>query len=366
MLYIFTDDVPANNTIWILGDSLLTNAAGHYNTFKRKKGDSKFTESQALYMENMYAIRLVSPGICTTSQAKNVPSLILSSLVDTLNLKAKVPHTLVLLINDPKFWNHTDLLTYQMERIIGRFLKEIRRIVEDRNLSLPPRAVNWDYPRIFITRALPMPNNMLKPYPKGFKTNRKLYNKLLQRGGGLHNYTTISLAEFSSDNLNNFFAQDGSITQAGYKYLWTAISDAIHKADNQDRINMNKAKAKQLAAQISLTNSDLKPTNHVDDQDADELSDSEQIGKVDHQTRKPVKRSLTDEFDSSIQKRITSTAESPGSHISEYFTRHGPTQPMACCQLHHHNQPAGRRQHHKWHGNHKSRNNHNWRQQKHW
>lgn len=167
-----TDNVPANNTIWVLGDALLKEAAGHYSYFKKKKGEQKSADLQPLYMESMYAIRMVMSGIYTAKQAKNIPSIILNSLEDTLNVKAKVPHTLVILINNSRFWNDADLLQYQMDRILKRFFKEIARIIEDRNLSLPPRAVNWDYPRIFITKALPLPNNMSKPYPKGFKANR--------------------------------------------------------------------------------------------------------------------------------------------------------------------------------------------------
>lgn len=99
---MFADDVPANNTIWVIGDALLTEAAGHYNIFKRKKGDKKdsTSDSHILYMESMYAIRLIPSGIYTAQQAHNMPNLLLNSLVDTLNVKAKVPHTLVIIIND--------------------------------------------------------------------------------------------------------------------------------------------------------------------------------------------------------------------------------------------------------------------------
>lgn len=321
MIISFTDDVPANNTIWILGDSLLTEAVGHYNTLKKKK-EAKSTEQQALYMDSMYAIRLVPSGIYTQKQAKNMPSIILNSLVDTLNIKAKVPHTLVIIINDPRFWNDKDLLTFQIERVIQRFIKEICRIVEARNLSLPPRAVNWDYPRIFITRALPLPNHMTKQYPKGFKPNRRKYNRSLQRGEMHYNYTTINLSEFTSENNNKLFAPDGSITHKGFISFWTTISNAIHKADNQDRINLNKAKAKQLGAQISLTTAELK-TNEDQDlamSDIEILSDEdEQSNSTQH--KNPTKRALLDDFTKcDNQKFNNGNHHSPASTISEYFT----------------------------------------------
>lgn len=319
--------MPANNTIWVLGDSLLTEAAGHYGSFKKRKGEQK-SEAQTLYIENMYAIRLVSPGIYTDKQARNMPNIVLNSLVETLNLKAKVPHTIVILVNDYRFWNHCDILTHQMERILARFFREIRRIIEDRNLSLPPRAVNWDYPRLFITRAMPLPNGMTKPYPKGFKQNRRKYNRLVQRGEVHHNYRSINLAEFTSENNNKLFAPDGTLTKMGHKQLWISISDAIHKADNQDRINMNKVKAKQLATQVAITNSEMRNIHAGEDlSDVEPLqnNNTSDIGSPSTLLQKPTKRALLEDFNrhghqqNKKQKQFVMET-SPQSEISEYYT----------------------------------------------
>lgn len=316
----FTDDVPANNTIWILGDSLLTDAAGFYTTFfKKRKGDPA-QDFQTLYMENLYTIRIVPPGLYTAKQAGNIPNIVLNALVDTLNMKAKVPHSLVLIINDVRFWNNNDLLKFQMERIIARFMKEIRRIIEARNLSLPPKAVNWDYPRVFITRALPLPNNMSRPYPKGFKPNRRKYNKIIHRGETHHNYRSINCSEFTSKNENKLFARDGSMTQQGYRQLWIAISDAIHKADNQDRITLNKARAKQLAAQIKVTKQEME---NIHGHSA-EISDIEVLSSEDEsKVAQPTKRALINDFDkvcSTPKIKANKALSLNSSPISEYFT----------------------------------------------
>lgn len=364
----FSEDVPANNTIWILGDSLLTNASSHYNQFKKKN----LPRDGTLYMENLYAIRIVSSGIYTAEQAKNIPSILLNSIVDTLNVKAKVPHSIVILINDQRFWNNGDLLTYhQMERIINRFFKEIRRIIEDRNLSLPPRAVNWDYPRIFISKALPLPNNMTKPYPKGFKANRRKYNKLIQRGEIQHNYRSINFAEFTGENANALFSNDGSISTQGYTYLWSAISDAIHKADNFDRIMINKAKAKQLAAEISVTLSEI--SNMKKCTDVSDISDIEELkGETCDIQHKSVKRSLCPDFErSSLQaQRQVVSQMSPASNVSEYFTAANKNNinrhdiPWQCGNppyFHPKSTRPGQGFHHKPNFRKKRRINHNWR-----
>lgn len=330
----FVDDVPANNAIWFIGDSLLTDAAGYYSHFKRKKCDGRegaaAGQDQILYMESMYSTKMVPTGIYTAHQAKNMPNIILNNLVDTLNIKAKVPHSIVIVINDHRFWNNTDLLTYQMDRIVNRFFKEIRRIVEARNLSLPPRAVNWDYPRLFITRALPLPNNMSKPYPKGFKANRRRYNRVLTRSECDLNYRSINLAEFTCDNLNGLFSHDGSLTQAGYKSFWMSISDAVHKADNSDHILMNKIRAKQIASQISLTSSDVQ--NAATNRNTSDISDVETMDNTstqgpspqNKQNEKSAKRKLLKEFNKQ-RPRSQDNKNSPmseSSEISEYFTSH--------------------------------------------
>lgn len=348
----FLDDVPANNTIWILGDALLTDAAGHYNAFKRKKGDTTTSEFQTLYIENMYAIRIVSSGVYTAKQAQNMPNIILNSLVDTLNMKAKVPHTLVIVLNDLRFWNNSDLITYQIERIIKRFVKELRRIVEARNLSLPPRAVNWDYPRIFLTKPLPLPDNMMKPYPKGFRANRKEYIKLLQQLEIELNFKTINFSEFTCENQNKLLAAtDGSLTTLGYKNFWITMSDAIHKADNQDRITLNKAKAKLLAAQISITQTEMKELHGNEDNlsDIDIIPDEDESTDGERVTQHHTKRALIDEFNKSgdswkqrhdNNKTMSGAHSTPQSAISEYYTVQGN-------QRRHHNTGPGRgRMHH--------------------
>lgn len=281
----------------------------------------------------MYAIKIIPSGIYSRRQAANMPNIILNNLVDTLNMKAKVPHTVVIIINDSDFWNNADMLQYQMDRILFRFIKEIKRIAEARNLSLPPKAVNWDYPRIFITRALPLPNNMVKPYPKGFKANRRRYNRLLLKGEDKQEYLSINLPEFNSENSNGLFASDGTLTHKGYKCFWTTISDAIHRADNNSRILLNKAKAKQLAQQVTVTTKDF-------DQSQEDSSDISDIDHLETATTREnnteysshtVRRALVSEFNQQEQPRSKllkmhsqqmqdQVSSSPQSDISQYFT----------------------------------------------
>lgn len=360
--------MPANNSTWIIGDSLLTEAAGHYGVFKKKKGESQQKlEENHLYIETMYAIQCISTGIYTVHQATNMPNLLLNVLVDTLNAKAKIPHTLVIVLNDHKFWNQSfDLLQFQMERIITKFIKEIQKIVEARNWSLPPKAVNWDYPRIFITKVLPLPNGMECPYPKGFKTNCRKFNKLLLRGEVPNKYFTINMAAFTCENDNNLFNKKGGLTDKGFREFWVAIRDAIHKSDNARRIKENKMKAKMIAKQITLNNGDV---NQYNDKSDGNLSDIEALeSETTHNTAhhsKPAdspkskpKRSLINAFNASEQHLPRYQSHSPApSDLSEYYTaagnfRHSNLNDTQLTNLSFHHKPyrgrgRGRSFHHK-------------------
>lgn len=359
--------MPANNTIWVIGDSLLTDASGHYNQFKKRKGEqlNSSTEAQLLYIENMYAIRIISPGVCTSKQAKNMPNIVLNSLVETLNMKAKVPHTIVILVNDHRFWNDTNILNLQMERILARFFREFWRIIEARNLSLPPKAVNWEYPRLFITKALPLPNHMTKQYPKAFKPNRRKYNKILLRGEEEHKYRTINLSDFTCENSNKLFNPDGTISHAGYRNIWRSISDAVHKADNQNRILLNKARAKQLSQTISVTNTEINQLNTVHNEDmlsdVESLPDSPQVRAAAKVNSPIAKRALAREFDKinhGKHRRIQDT--SPSSTISEYYTTGSKNMLHQGKQHYHHMGGIGHKSN-KYKGNKRHQFKHNWR-----
>lgn len=308
----------------MIGDSLLTEASGHYSSiFMKKKGKHK-SEDQ-LHIETMYALKCIPTGMYTAEQAKNMPKVLLDVLVEALNSHAKIPHTLIIVMNNHNFWNQSsDLLHFQMERIITKFIKEIRKIVELRNWSLPIKAVNWEYPRIFITKPLPMPNK-LEHYPKGFRPNRRRFNKLLLRGEATNRYKSINLAQFMCENENKLFDKKGRATEVGYKEFWIAVSDAVHKSDNNNRITNNKLKAKTLASQITLNQAELHEDNNSTYSDIETCTQPEntiQACKRILPRNKPIsKRSLLQDFNNCDQEPCHSPALST---ISEYFTSMNP------------------------------------------
>lgn len=247
-------------------------------------------------MEKRYYVKRVPPG--TYSYDKdvplNAPSIIVNNYISTLNDvdSAKVPHTIVILWNDYRFWNNSDLLQHQMKRILHKFVKEIKKITEIRNFDLPEKAANWSFPIIFISQPLPLPNNMTTRYPDSYKSNRRRFTRLLQKGEAKDGYITINFDEFTCENKNKFFNKNGTIAPEGYDYIWLAVSEAIQSNDECQEKLIRRAKAKQLAA--------LEPDKQSPKQDQDINIDGIWPGQqspIDKPTKNsPARRSLQSEF----------------------------------------------------------------------
>lgn len=255
MLAFLPGNVPANKAIWVLGDRILNEAAGHYQKFKPKPGE--ILDDTSLYLERKYDLKRLTPGMYghDISKPLNVPAIIMENFVDALNLPVneKVPDTIVILWNDHRFWNDELFLQNNMSKILHKFIKEIRKISEIRNFALPEKAANWDNPRLFITRPLPMPNGFAK-YPPHFKSNRRKLLKLLHKSSKREGFTAVNFDEFSCDNKNGYFNSDGTIAEEGYNYIWMSISNKIQEADREKEKLCRKLKAKQLAGNNNVDN----------------------------------------------------------------------------------------------------------------
>lgn len=309
--------MPANKTLWIIGDALMMEAAGHYNRVKRdllarkmELSDTDNVESgdNKLYIDENYAVKVTTPGINNVS---SIPAIVANTFVDLLNENPKLPHSLIIAVDDYKFWNDRDLLASEMKWILKKFMKEMIKIAELRKLALHTKAVDWESPRFFITRPLPLPNNMPSEfYPKGFRANRRRFCKLLDRVATKCGFEQINLPEFQSNNDKQFFDKAGEISEKGFTMFWISISDAVHKVDDRHQIQFNKRKAKRLAQAIAASASKIDGNESgiekLPDSDSDQdptskgnTSTKETASKITRNSpRRVPKRSLQKVFDS--------------------------------------------------------------------
>lgn len=255
-------------------------------------------QDNRLYLDKHYAVKMITPGMYNHN---NVPLVVLDGLVETLNREPKLPHTMILILNDKGFWNNKDLLTFQMERILNKFFKEMHKIIDARKYALDDNAVNWDQPRILVTRPLPLPSNLLaENYPTGFRSNRRKFNKLLDNVKIDGKFTVINLNAFTSQNKEKLFNMDGSISEKGYDQIWVELSDCVQKEDEKQRIISNKVKAKQIAQELSveLMRSDDSDQDCMDSPTGKVASRAKQAPQTKTRSKgSPVRRSLGPQFD---------------------------------------------------------------------
>lgn len=323
--------MPANKTIWILGDALLREAAGHYQALKKELKSERGNNGldNRIHIDKNYAVKIASPGMY---MGNNVLAIILDSLVDMLNANPKIPHTMIIVLNDKKFWNDKDLLSKQMDRLLTKFLKELHKILDLRKYALDEKAVDWDCPRLFLTRPLPLPNNLAKEsYPTGFRSNRRKFNKILDKSTKQGNYSIINLAGFTSQNKEKLFDLNGKISEKGLRQFWIEISSAIQLDDETQRIAANKLKAKKMAMTIQAelldeNDSDLSDTEKVSDKGDDENISKHQPEK--RQCKLPSRRQLSKQFDSPRRRMEPGKSASPSQ-----------TETKRSHQVHHHHMP---------------------------
>lgn len=325
----------ANKELWVIGDNILNQAAGHYEQFKVADKTNGTGDKNTLYMEHNYYVKRITSGEYQVDYKTipNIPAMLLGNLVETLNepRHAKVPHTIVIILNDYRFWNNKPILQNEMGEILRKFIKELKSIMEARNYALPEKAADWNNPRIFITRALPLPNNMTKPYPKGFRANRRRFNRLLQKGADKGKYKMINLHSFTCENKNQLFNEDGRINDEGYRELWIAVNDAIHKEDVLETVLLRKLRAKKLAQEV-------ENQTELSDSDSESQKPVNKSEKKTKQGKSPVKRSLNLAF-------TEAAAKEEAHHERSGIPSHSPRQINHVHQKpNHHKQPGrGRR-----------------------
>lgn len=251
------------------------------------------TTDNRLYIDKHYAVKIINPGIYNHD---NIPLLVLDGLVETLNHNPKVPHTMVIIINDKRFWNNKDFLKLQMEWVLRKFFKELHKIIDARKYALDDKAVNWDYPRLLVTRPLPLPSNLpSENYPTGFRSNRRKFNKILDKARETGKFTMVNLDGFTSQNKDKFFNHDGSISEKGYEQVWIEISDCVQKQDEKQRKIANKIKAKQIAQEMAV---ELMKSDESDIEcSSSPLGKKTKSDKKSSTKRSPARRSLASNFE---------------------------------------------------------------------
>lgn len=196
----------------------MTLAAQHLEYWKEK---ARKDPHEAIYMLHWYDVKAIIPQ----STSSNAVEIMTSSLVTMLNTRPKLPQVLVIVFGDIKFWCDNDALKYTMDFILIGLLREVKRIIQDRQRDLPPKAVGED-PQIYMVKLHWKPEKSIDTvhmYPK----KRRTFNRLVDTTMKPRGVKTISLNEITVKVDSNFFLGHGSLSETGYRQVWKSLSEAI-------------------------------------------------------------------------------------------------------------------------------------------
>lgn len=257
--FLFPGFVPANREIWVLGDSFLTMAAQHLEYWKAA---AQRDPHETTYMLKWYDVKTIS----SQSASSNAVEVITTLLVTMLNTQPKLPHTIVVLLGDTKFWCDDIALKYAMDTIMIGLLKEIKRIIQLRQRDLPPKAVSPD-PLIYFVKLHWKPENAIDSvwmYPKKRRTFNRLLDSIMRPRG----VKTISLNEITVKVDKGFFLNHRSLSERGFRQIWKSLSEAISDFDNfghQNLVDFDVKSQNQVANVLSSNDSDIGDTNVEED-----------------------------------------------------------------------------------------------------
>lgn len=210
--------MPANYEIWVIGDSYMTFVAQHLEYWKEK---ARKDPHEAIYILRWFDVKAFPPNNIST----NAVEVILTTLIGVLNTRPKLPHTLVIMLGDIRFWCDAQALRFTMDTIIKSLVKEIKRIIEQRQRDLPVKAVGRD-PLIFFVKLNWKPEkaiDLVSAYPKKRRTFNKLLDSIVRPRGG----NTILLHEINEKFDENMFLNHGELSDKGFRQIWASLSDAL-------------------------------------------------------------------------------------------------------------------------------------------
>lgn len=257
-MFSITGHVPANKEIWILGDSFLTLAGQHLEFWKEL---ARRNPNEALYIIQWYDVKLFAPQGTTL----NAVELILSTFVQALNTRPKLPSIIVTCLGDTKFWCDNDALKFTMDTILIGLLKELKRIIQTRQRDLPQKAVGPD-PELFFTKLHWKPEGAIDTvllYPKKRRTFNRLLDTIMKPRGA----KTVNLNELTTKVDPDFFLGHGALSEQGFRQVWKSLSEAIHDYNNLgyqrqvDFIQNTASSMRNTFDEVSSNDSDVGDTN---------------------------------------------------------------------------------------------------------
>lgn len=187
--------------------------------------------------------------------------VILDALVGALNNRPKLPDTMVFMFGDTTFWCEESALNFTMDSLIQVFLREVKRIIEQRQADLPVKAVSARDPWIIFVKLNWKPDKAIDSVPE-YPRKRRLFNKLLDAVARPRGVNTILLHEINDKVDPDFFLSHGELSQKGYRQVWNSLSNAIR---DFHQIGHQKKKVYTVMAKNTTANKEVDSSLYSSD-----------------------------------------------------------------------------------------------------
>lgn len=241
--------IPANKTIWFLGDIFLTEAIAILTQLQNQNKDE-------LYMYQAYDVKAFFPTkLCSDSFGKQIRS----QLYEAFSQCNKLPAVIILVTGNAKI---DDMVTspYHTKRIWNALFTEIDRALKARKNDLPRKCYLNEEPRVFVTNVFPRFRSHCEKVDEGldsFRTKRRRLNNVLPQVSAKFDFDIIPINGIPTDKDEYFILSTGQLSSMGIQLFWSAVDKELKLADEKC-----KEKVKNKIIQAYLDDSEQMQKVH--------------------------------------------------------------------------------------------------------
>lgn len=258
------------------------------------KSRARRDPQDALYILHWYDVKAFPPH----STTNNALEVILSSLIGALNNRPKLPHKLIVMLGDTKFWCDEQALLFTMDTFITVLLQELKRVIMERQEQLPVKSAGVD-PAIFMVKLCWKPDNALDSVPQ-YPRKRCMFNKLLDEIVRPRGVRTVILHEINTTLDKNLFLNHGDLSEKGYRQIWKSLSEAVNDFDVRGH---QQKKTFNVMVKLTAHNSEVDSLPLVCEEDDDIANQELRTGRrvipmihVKWRNTKPAKKKQFSKF----------------------------------------------------------------------
>lgn len=227
----------ANEEIWIVGDSLLTQVAGAYYDMKHAK--------HQLYLWDNYDVHVY------TMAEGNYLMKLQSGMIEGLMRRPRLPSKIVAILSDNPYKSETVFYFKAMERVIKWICGMIVSSIKKRKEQLPHKAIKYGLPKIFVTKPLLFKDkqqDFLLDAETGYRkeplpSKTRKFGILVDKIVNSYAIQAIDL-KFDDTDSSLYNTSKTQLTTDGCQLFWMALSDEIRALDEL-RTNQMQTKFKK-------------------------------------------------------------------------------------------------------------------------